>query len=104
MQNLDINKTAAAWAPLSRTLFVPHTESEYRQLVGLLDIAAFGILSRRRVAKLPVPEHSASKLVGKFAFRIMLLDEIQELYKMMLMQSQQILFGKSFIELSWMRP
>jgi HTH-type transcriptional regulator/antitoxin HigA len=37
MQNLDVSKTAAAWAPLSRTLFVPHTESEYRQLVGLLD-------------------------------------------------------------------
>ena len=37
MQNLDLNKTAAAWAPLSRTLFVPHTESEYRQLVELLD-------------------------------------------------------------------
>jgi HTH-type transcriptional regulator / antitoxin HigA len=37
MQNLDLNKTAAAWAPLSQTSFVPHTESEYRQLVGLLD-------------------------------------------------------------------
>ncbi len=37
MQNVDLNKTAAAWAPLSRTLFVPHTESEYRQLVELLD-------------------------------------------------------------------
>ena len=37
MQNLDLNKTAADWAPLSRTLFVPHTESEYRQLVELLD-------------------------------------------------------------------
>jgi len=37
MQNLDVNKTAAAWAPLSRTLFVPHTESEYQQLGGLLD-------------------------------------------------------------------
>ena len=37
MQNLDVSKTADAWAPLSRTLFVPHTESEYRQLVGLLD-------------------------------------------------------------------
>src|SRR6266404_5664340 len=37
MQNLDVNKTADAWAPLSRTLFVPHTESEYRQLVSLLD-------------------------------------------------------------------
>jgi HTH-type transcriptional regulator/antitoxin HigA len=37
MQNLDLNKIADAWAPLSRTLFVPHTESEYRQLVELLD-------------------------------------------------------------------
>ena len=37
MQNLDLNKTVDAWAPLSRTLFVPHTESEYRQLVELLD-------------------------------------------------------------------
>ena len=37
MQNLDVAKTADVWAPLSRTLFVPHTESEYRQLVELLD-------------------------------------------------------------------
>jgi HTH-type transcriptional regulator/antitoxin HigA len=37
MQNLDLNKTADAWVPLSRTLFVPHTESEYQQLVELLD-------------------------------------------------------------------
>jgi HTH-type transcriptional regulator / antitoxin HigA len=37
MQNLDLNKTADAWAPLSRMLFVPHTESQYRQLVELLD-------------------------------------------------------------------
>jgi len=37
MQNLDVNKTADAWAALSRTLFVPHTDSEYRQLVELLD-------------------------------------------------------------------
>lgn len=37
MEKLDVNKTAAAWAPLSQTLFVPHTESEYQQLVRLLD-------------------------------------------------------------------
>lgn len=37
MQNLDLNKTADAWGPLSRTLIVPHTESEYHQLVELLD-------------------------------------------------------------------
>jgi HTH-type transcriptional regulator/antitoxin HigA len=37
MQNLDVNKTASAWEPLSQTLFVPHTDNEYRQLVTLLD-------------------------------------------------------------------
>ena len=37
MQALDIKKTAAAWASLSRTLIVPHMESEYRQLVKLLN-------------------------------------------------------------------
>lgn len=37
MQNLDVAKIAEVWAPLSRTLFVPHTGSEYRQLVELLD-------------------------------------------------------------------
>jgi HTH-type transcriptional regulator/antitoxin HigA len=37
MQNLDIATTFDAWGKLSRTLFVPHTESEYQQFVGLLD-------------------------------------------------------------------
>jgi HTH-type transcriptional regulator/antitoxin HigA len=37
MQHLDAKTAAAAWAPLSRTLFVPHNETEYRQLVELLD-------------------------------------------------------------------
>ena len=37
MQNLDVNKTADAWASLAGTIFVPHTEEEYRQLVSLLD-------------------------------------------------------------------
>jgi HTH-type transcriptional regulator/antitoxin HigA len=37
MQDFDLSKTADAWAPLSRTLFVPHSESEYQQLVELLD-------------------------------------------------------------------
>jgi HTH-type transcriptional regulator / antitoxin HigA len=37
MQTLDINKTAAAWAPFTRTLIVPQPEPEYRQLVELLD-------------------------------------------------------------------
>jgi HTH-type transcriptional regulator/antitoxin HigA len=37
MQNIDVNKIAAAWARLSQTLFVPHAETEYQQLVSLLD-------------------------------------------------------------------
>ncbi len=37
MQNLDVNKTAEAWASLADTIFVPHTEEEYRRLVALLD-------------------------------------------------------------------
>jgi HTH-type transcriptional regulator/antitoxin HigA len=37
MQNLDVNKTADAWSSLAGTVFVPHTEEEYQQLVGLLD-------------------------------------------------------------------
>lgn len=37
MRGLNLNKISDAWAPLSRTLFVPHTGSEYRQLVELLD-------------------------------------------------------------------
>jgi HTH-type transcriptional regulator/antitoxin HigA len=37
MHQFDITKTADAWAPLSRTLFVPHTDDEYRQLVQFLD-------------------------------------------------------------------
>jgi HTH-type transcriptional regulator/antitoxin HigA len=35
MQNLD--KTTSAWSSLSGTVFVPHSEKEYRQLVALLD-------------------------------------------------------------------
>ncbi|OLE51455.1 MAG: hypothetical protein AUG51_23470 [Acidobacteria bacterium 13_1_20CM_3_53_8] len=37
MQNLDVNKTADAWASLAGTVFVPHTEEEYQRLVSLLD-------------------------------------------------------------------
>jgi HTH-type transcriptional regulator / antitoxin HigA len=37
MQNLDVNKTAEAWSSLAGTVFVPHTEEEYRKLVALLD-------------------------------------------------------------------
>ena len=37
MQNLDVNKTAAAWSSLGGKIYVPHSEEEYRQLVALLD-------------------------------------------------------------------
>ena len=37
MQNLDVNKTADAWSSLGGTVFVPHSEEEYRRLVALLD-------------------------------------------------------------------
>jgi HTH-type transcriptional regulator/antitoxin HigA len=37
MQNLDVNQTVVAWSSLAGTVFVPHTEEEYRRLVALLD-------------------------------------------------------------------
>ena len=37
MQNLDVSKTANAWSSLAGTVFVPHSEEEYRRLVALLD-------------------------------------------------------------------
>jgi HTH-type transcriptional regulator/antitoxin HigA len=37
MQNIDVNKTTAAWSSLAGSVFVPHTEDDYRQLVALLD-------------------------------------------------------------------
>ncbi|HEV7684860.1 MAG TPA: hypothetical protein VGO68_22305 [Pyrinomonadaceae bacterium] len=36
-QNLDVSKTASTWSSLAGTIFVPHSEKEYRQLVALLD-------------------------------------------------------------------
>ena len=37
IQNLDVPKTTSAWSSLADTVFVPHSEQEYRRLVGLLD-------------------------------------------------------------------
>ncbi len=37
MQNIDISKAATAWPPLAGTVFVPHTEEEYNQIISLLD-------------------------------------------------------------------
>jgi HTH-type transcriptional regulator/antitoxin HigA len=37
MQNLDVSKTTSAWSSLAGSVFVPHSEKEYHQLVVLLD-------------------------------------------------------------------
>lgn len=37
MQNPDITTAAAHWPEMANTLFVPHTEAEYRRLVAVLD-------------------------------------------------------------------
>ena len=37
MQNLDVNKTSAAWSSLAGKIYVPHSEEEFRKLVALLD-------------------------------------------------------------------
>ena len=37
MPTINIDKTIQAWSNLNDTLFVPHTEKEYKKLVDLLD-------------------------------------------------------------------
>ena len=37
MPTINIDETIKAWSNLNNTLFVPHTETEYQQLVSLLD-------------------------------------------------------------------
>ncbi|WP_373537995.1 hypothetical protein [Microcoleus sp.] len=37
MQNLNVEQTISAWSSLTKTVFVPHTEQEYKRLVELLD-------------------------------------------------------------------
>lgn len=37
MQNLDVSKTAAAWSSLAGSIYVPHSQADYQQLVALLD-------------------------------------------------------------------
>ena len=37
MQNLDVNKTAAAWASLAGQIFVPHSEDDNQKFVALFD-------------------------------------------------------------------
>ena len=36
-QSLNLDKTIRAWSSIAETVFVPHTEQEYRRLVELLD-------------------------------------------------------------------
>jgi HTH-type transcriptional regulator/antitoxin HigA len=37
LQNLDVSKTTSTWSSLAGSVFVPHSEKEYHQLVALLD-------------------------------------------------------------------
>ncbi len=37
MQSLNLDQTITAWSSISKSVFVPRTEEEYRQLIGLLD-------------------------------------------------------------------
>ena len=37
MQNLHVNKAVDAWSSLADSVFMPHSEDEYRRLVALLD-------------------------------------------------------------------
>ena len=37
MQSLNLEQTIAAWSSLTKTVFVPQTEQEYKRLVELLD-------------------------------------------------------------------
>ncbi len=34
---IDLAEAATAWPPLAGTVFVPHTEEEYNQIISLLD-------------------------------------------------------------------
>ena len=36
-QNLDVSKTTNAWSSLAGSVFVFHSETEYRRLLALLD-------------------------------------------------------------------
>ena len=37
MQSLNLEQTITAWSSLTKTVFVPQTEQEYKRLVELLD-------------------------------------------------------------------
>ncbi|PSB47324.1 hypothetical protein C7B67_19235 [filamentous cyanobacterium Phorm 6] len=37
MQSLNLEQTISAWSSLTKTVFVPHTEQDYKHLVELLD-------------------------------------------------------------------
>ena len=37
MRNTEMEQAVIGWAPLSKTVFVPHSEEEYAQIVTFLD-------------------------------------------------------------------
>ena len=37
MQNLEVNRTAAAWSSLAGNIFVPNSDADCQKLVALLD-------------------------------------------------------------------
>lgn len=37
MMQIEVAEIGTAWAPLAGTVFVPHTEEEYNQIVVVLD-------------------------------------------------------------------
>ena len=37
MQNTEIEQAVSGWAPLSKTVFVPHSDEEYARIVAFLD-------------------------------------------------------------------
>ncbi|HEY0080497.1 MAG TPA: hypothetical protein VGB73_17970 [Pyrinomonadaceae bacterium] len=37
MHNPDVDKATSAWSSIAGTIFVPHTEEEYKKIVALLD-------------------------------------------------------------------
>ena len=37
IQSINLDQTIAAWQPIASTVFVPHTDEQYEQLVTLLD-------------------------------------------------------------------
>jgi HTH-type transcriptional regulator/antitoxin HigA len=54
MQNLDVSITASAWSSFADTVFVPHSEAEYRRPVGLLDELIDEVGAKTSQTRLPI--------------------------------------------------